>query len=121
MRLVEWSEKGETDCAIPTKSVYALLKLLFMGVTVMDEEMSGNHTSTINVSYRHDFVSTSQLSALDAQNLAARKAIKALCDIENKFTQHKHNDELPRGFGQHVEKYGKCICTIDRFVWNLQN
>lgn len=107
--IVEWSNQGAIDCGIPTKCTYALLKLLFMGVATSNEHANGSHTSKINVRYRHDFVSTSGLSAMDAQNSAARKAIKALCGIENKFMQRKHNDGLPPGFGQHVEKYAARI------------
>lgn len=101
----EGTDQGASDSGIPAKCTYALLKLLFMGVATSNEHANGSHTCTINVSYRYDFVSTSGLSAMEAQNSAARKAIRAMCGIENKFMQRKQNDELPPEFGQHVETY----------------
>lgn len=74
-----------------------------MGVEANDEVEKGICTSSVNVSYIYPFKSKHP-SALEARNLSAREAIASLCEIENKFTQRKNNEQLSDGFPQFVQK-----------------
>lgn len=95
----------QIDCGIPTKSTHTLLNALFMGVKSEDEEHYGIYTNSVNVSFKHVFTSKS-VSLMDARSLTERKVIRALCDIDNKFAQHRqHNEVFPNGFGADIEKY----------------
>lgn len=95
--------RDESDCDILTKSTYTLLHALFMGIESKDEVCDQMFANTISVSYRYAFTSK-QTSMADARNSTARKAIRALCEIDNKFTQHRHNEIFPQHFGQNIEK-----------------
>lgn len=96
-------DKRAGDFAIPTKAAYALLDFLFFGVEANDEAEKDIYTSSVGVSYKYIFKSKHS-SAIDARNLSAREAIASLCEIEDKFTQRKNNEQLPDGFAELVQR-----------------
>lgn len=90
---------------MPTKCVFLLLKRLFYGVTIKEQSDAHFYKSNVSVSYDSFFTATSEISQINAQNLASMKALQNYCNVENKFVQRKRNDDYPQDFAAKIQKY----------------
>lgn len=90
----------------PTKCVWLLLKRLFFGVTLTEskEENANTFSSKVCVSYEFNFTSPAQRSQALARNVACAKALRSLCDVENKFVQRKEKPTFPSNFASKVQE-----------------
>lgn len=89
---------------MPTKCVLMLLKRLYYGVNHKESNEANTYTSNITVNYDLQFTATSNISKIDAQNLAALEALQTLCQVENKFVRNKRNDNYPQNFAENIQK-----------------
>lgn len=96
-------KKGETGI-LPAKCVFLLLKRLFYGVSLDENNDSNSYTSNVTVNNGLTFTSTSQTSKYHARNSASIQALGNLCAVENRFLQLKHNDQFPLNFPDDIRK-----------------
>lgn len=90
---------------IPVKCVFLLLQRLFYGVSNSETNDKTTFSSKIIVNHKYEFSVKTLLSQIEAKNAASRKAVNQLCEVENKYNQHKQIDIFPDGFASSIQKY----------------